>query len=81
MVAWALYEQEVSLFLTDLVRNEWPLITSYGCDPEDYLEASNLLTEYKEKLRELVSFFHLIESERAFQESMDQKVMKALIYN
>ncbi|MED4298805.1 alcohol dehydrogenase catalytic domain-containing protein, partial [Priestia megaterium] len=26
----ALYEQEINLFLTQFVRNEWPLITSYG---------------------------------------------------
>ncbi|MDP9739090.1 UNVERIFIED_ORG: L-iditol 2-dehydrogenase [Bacillus sp. B2I3] len=81
IVVVALHEQETSLFLTNLVRNEWPLLTSYGCDPVDYNDASKLLIEYKDQLREIVSFFPLVEAERAFEESMNQKVLKAIIYN
>ncbi|MFP3123781.1 alcohol dehydrogenase catalytic domain-containing protein [Ectobacillus funiculus] len=81
IVVVALYEQETSLFLTNLVRNEWPLITSYGCDPVDYTDASKLLIEYGDQIREIISFFPLAEAEQAFKESIDQKVLKALIYN
>ena len=77
----ALYEQETSLFLTNLVRNEWPLITSYGCDPGDYNDASKLLIEYKDQLREIISFFSMVEAEQAFDDSINQKVLKAILYN
>jgi len=64
-----------------LVRNEWPLITSYGCDPVDYDDASKLLIEYKDQLRDIISFFPLVEAERAFEDSVNQKVLKAVLYN
>jgi len=80
-VVVALYEQETTLFLTDLVRNEWPLITSYGCDPVDYDDASKLLIEYKDQLRDIISFFPLVEAEQAFEDSVNQKILKAVLYN
>jgi L-iditol 2-dehydrogenase len=81
IVVVALYEQETRLFLTDLVRNEWSLLTSYGSDPVDYNGASKLLIEYKDQLREIVSFFPMVEAEQAFTESLNQNVLKAIIYN
>ncbi|MGD6902773.1 zinc-dependent alcohol dehydrogenase [Bacillus infantis] len=81
LVAVALYEQETALFLTEMVRNEWPILTSYGCDPEDYRDAADLLIKYQSQLRNIVSYFPLIEAERAFTESMNQKVLKAVLYN
>ncbi|MGE6614246.1 zinc-dependent alcohol dehydrogenase [Peribacillus sp. NPDC076916] len=80
IVVVALYEQETTLFLNDLVRNEWPLITSYGCNPDDYRDASEILIHYKEELRKIISYFPLIEADQAFKESMNQKVLKAVLY-
>ncbi|MED1472418.1 zinc-dependent alcohol dehydrogenase [Bacillus salipaludis] len=75
----ALYEQTVKLFLTDLVRNEWPIITSYGCDPEDYEEAFIHLREHQIKLQQMTSYYSLKNTEKAFTDSLAQKILKAVL--
>ncbi|WP_042346978.1 zinc-dependent alcohol dehydrogenase [Bacillus massiliigorillae] len=75
----ALYEQTVNLYLTDLVRNEWPIITSYGCDPIDYEEAFHLLVEKQRELDSIISYYSLSQVEMAFNDSLNQKVLKAML--
>jgi L-iditol 2-dehydrogenase len=75
----ALYEQNVNLFLTDLVRNEWPIITSYGCDPIDFAEAFNLLKEHQTKLLQIISYYSLQDTATAFADSLNQKILKAVL--
>jgi L-iditol 2-dehydrogenase len=76
----ALYEHTIDIFLTDLVRNEWPIITSYGCDPSDYEDAFNLLKEMQSEIDSIISYFSLSETETAFNESLNQKVLKAVLH-
>ncbi|RFU64819.1 zinc-dependent alcohol dehydrogenase [Peribacillus glennii] len=75
----ALYEQPVSLFLTDLVRNEWPIITSYGCDPSDYSSAFEILKEYEKQIETIISYYPLSEINQAFQDSFKQEVLKPVL--
>lgn len=76
----ALYEQTVNLFLTTLVRNEWPIITSYGCDPKDYEEAFQLLVEKQSELESIISYYSLTETESAFLDSLNQKILKPVLF-
>lgn len=75
----ALYEQSVNLFLTDLVRNEWPIISSYGCDPSDYEIAFEMLTKYQEKVDAIISYYELTDIEKAFDDSLKQNVLKSVL--
>ncbi|ARK32432.1 zinc-dependent alcohol dehydrogenase [Halalkalibacter krulwichiae] len=81
VVLVALYEEEMSLFLTELVRKEVPLLTSYGCDPVDYKEAEEILVHYQEPLKEVISLFPLLTAREAFAKSMEQDVLKAVLFN
>jgi len=75
----ALYEEDSSIFLTDLVRKEWPIIPSYGSDPTDYEEALSILTKYANQLEGLMSYYPFEQVGEAFQDSLQQKVFKAII--
>lgn len=75
----ALYEQSVNLFLTNLVRNEWPIITSYGCDPVDYDEAFKVLISNERKLRTIATEYPLSEVAQAFEDSLNKDVLKAIL--
>lgn len=75
----ALYEQTVELFLTDLVRNEWPIITSYGCNPSDYEIAFEVLERNQHELQKIISYYPLGQINEAFKDSLSQSVMKAVL--
>ncbi|OIK08301.1 alcohol dehydrogenase catalytic domain-containing protein [Bacillus sp. MUM 13] len=75
----ALFEQETNLFLTQLVRNEWPIITSYGCDPSDYTTAFRLLRKYEAQLNQVISFYPIVKVNEAFNDSLNQDVLKAVL--
>lgn len=79
VIVVALYEKETDIFMTDLVRNEWSMLTSYGSDPDDYKEALKILDKYQIKLREMISYFPLENVEEAFTKSFNQKVLKAVL--
>jgi L-iditol 2-dehydrogenase len=76
----ALYEQTVNLFLTELVRNEWPIITSYGCDPIDYEAAFEALVENKSELESIISYYPLSEVDLAFQASLKKDLLKSVLH-
>lgn len=80
IVLVALYGQHTSLFLTDFVRNEWPLITSYGCDPNDYQQSLNYLIKYQNQLQEIITSYSLKQASEAFEASQAQQVLKAVIH-
>ncbi|MFS2173667.1 zinc-dependent alcohol dehydrogenase [Priestia megaterium] len=75
----ALYEQEINLFLTQFVRNEWPLITSYGCGPEDYLDSFKILKKYEEPLNRIIALYPVSQANQAFKDSLNQDVLKAVL--
>lgn len=75
----ALYEQPVSLFLTDLVRNEWDIRMSYGCDPEDYDLATEILNKYKKEINDLISVYKIEDVNEAFEDSLEKRILKSVI--
>ena len=75
----ALYEELTTLFLTDLVRNEWPIITSYGCDPKDYDSALSILEKYSDSLKDILSYYSIEDVNQAFQDGLNQKVLKPIL--
>jgi L-iditol 2-dehydrogenase len=75
----ALYEQQTKLFLTELVRNEWSIITSYGCDPTDYEFAFLILKNYQKILNNIITLYPLTNVSQAFKDSLNQDVLKAVL--
>ncbi|WP_028391989.1 zinc-dependent alcohol dehydrogenase [Bacillus cihuensis] len=75
----ALYEHETTLFLTELVRNEVSIITSYGCDPNDYQVAFSVLASLAEKLSDVIKMYPLSEVNQAFKDGMNQVVLKPML--
>jgi L-iditol 2-dehydrogenase len=75
----ALYEASVELFLTRAVRNEWQLLTSYGCRPDDYTRAFGILQQYESQLQQMVSVYPLAQAGQAFADALQQKVLKPVL--
>ncbi|MFP5105656.1 zinc-dependent alcohol dehydrogenase [Neobacillus sp. C211] len=75
----ALYEYETTLFLTELVRNEVLINTSYGCNPEDYNEAFIVLNSLSEKLMDIMTIYPLTDVLQAFEDGLNQVVLKPVL--
>ncbi|PGY15295.1 zinc-binding dehydrogenase [Bacillus sp. AFS031507] len=75
----ALYEHETTLFLTELVRNEVLINTSYGCNPEDYNEAFEVLNSLSEKLMDIMTIYPLTDVSQAFEDGLNQVVLKPVL--
>lgn len=78
-VVVALYEQESELFLTNLVRNEWMLIPSYGSDPVDYDEAIQVLKKHAAKIKDIINYYPFNQVKRAFEDGLHQEVLKPVL--
>lgn len=79
VVIVALFEESTNIFLTDLVRNEWDIITSYGSDPDDYEYANEILLKYKKELTDLISVYKIEDVRAAFDDSLEKKVLKSVV--
>lgn len=75
----ALYEQPATLFLTDVVRNEWTIRTAYGCQTEDYTHSFRLLEKYRPQLESVVSVFPLKDAPKAFETGLNKNVLKPIL--
>lgn len=75
----ALYEESTNLFLTHLVRNEWSILTSYGCNPEDYKASFEILIRHSELLKKIISIYPLEKVAQAFRDGIEKKVLKPII--
>lgn len=75
----AMYEQETELFLTDIVRNEWSIIPTYGSDPVDYEEALQLLKKHSAQIKDIISYYPFYKVKDAFEDGLNQKVLKPVI--
>ncbi|MEI3606635.1 alcohol dehydrogenase catalytic domain-containing protein [Pseudogracilibacillus sp. SE30717A] len=75
----ALYEQKTNIFFTELVRNEWSIITSYGCNPVDYELALSVLKKYSSTLKELVTYYSFDSINEAINDGLNQRVLKPVI--
>ncbi|WP_066292410.1 zinc-dependent alcohol dehydrogenase [Bacillus sp. FJAT-29937] len=75
----ALYEHETTLFLTELVRSEILINTSYGSNPEDYDEAFSVLDSLSEKLIDIMTIYPLTEVTQAFEDGLNQEVLKPIL--
>lgn len=78
-VVIAMYEQETQLFLTRFIRNEWPIITTYGCDPKDYDLTFEIIHKYGDRLKEIAQYFPIEMVNEAFAAGLEQKVLKPII--
>lgn len=75
----ALYEKETALFLTELVRNEVFINTSYGSNPEDFNEAFVVLKLLSEQLMDIMTIYPLTDVSQAFEDGLNQVVLKPVI--
>jgi L-iditol 2-dehydrogenase len=79
VVLVAMYEEEVNLFLSTLVRNEISLLSSYGCQSEEYKRALQIIKQFESKLMQIVSIYQLSEAPQAFNDAVSQKVLKPIL--
>ncbi|BCJ85586.1 zinc-binding dehydrogenase [Effusibacillus dendaii] len=75
----ALYEHDITLPLTKAVRNEWELLTSYGCQPSDYVRSFSILKQLKSQLQNVVSVYPIAMARQAFDDALQQKVLKPIL--
>ncbi|GAX89015.1 zinc-dependent alcohol dehydrogenase [Effusibacillus lacus] len=75
----ALYEQDIPLPLTKAVRNEWELLTSYGCQPVDYGSSFSILKQLESQLQNIVSIYPVTMAPQAFNDALQQKVLKPVL--
>lgn len=79
IVVIAMYEETSNLFLTNLNRNEWPILTTYGCDPKDYDLTFSILNKYGDRLKEVTSYYPIEKTKEAFQAGLEKKVLKPIL--
>jgi L-iditol 2-dehydrogenase len=75
----ALYEEKVIIFLTTLVRNEYSLLTSYGCKSDEYQRAIEIILRFATKLKDIISVYPLSQASKAFEDALEQKVLKPIL--
>jgi L-iditol 2-dehydrogenase len=75
----ALYEEPLSLFLTTLVRNEWALMASYGCQPQDYRRAIDIIRRVAPQLQDIIAYYPLTQASAAFADAKQQKILKPIL--
>lgn len=79
LIVVALYQQPVNLFMTDLVRNEWDITTSYGSNSEDYEESFEILNMKQKLLSRVIDSYLFEDVKAAFEDSLEKKVLKAML--
>jgi len=75
----ALYARAIELDLTQFLRKQIDLRTSYASSQTDYNRAFELLRNGEVESNMLLSFYNLTEAEKGFADSESLKVMKAMI--
>lgn len=78
-VVVALYEENVNLFLTEAVRNEWAIMASYGCCPDDYKQSFGILQHFDDKIKGVISYYPVAEVHKAFTDALQQSVLKPVL--
>ena len=79
VTAVALYAKTIDFDLTQFVRKQIDLRTSYASSKPDYLRAFKLLLDGKVDGKALLSIYNLQDAEKAFLDSETLKVMKAIL--
>ena len=79
VTAVALYARAIELDLTQFLRKQIDLRTSYASSRADYNRAFELLRNGDVESNILLSFYNLTEAEQGFADSESLKVMKAMI--
>ena len=79
VTAVALYSRSIDFDLTQFLRKQIDLRTSYASSKPDYLRAFELMEAGQVDADMMVSIFDLKDAESAFRESENLKVMKAVL--
>ena len=79
VTAIALYSRTIDLDLTQFLRKQIDLRTSYASSKPDYLRAFELLKNGQVDAVELVSNYQLKDAEQGFKDSENLRVMKAVL--
>lgn len=74
-----IFSKPVETFLTDLIRKEIQIRTSYSAVWSDYERTIRLLSEGLLKLNPLCKMYEYTDFLMAFQEALDKKVMKPVL--
>lgn len=75
----ALFEQEVPLPVNFIVRSEINVLSSYAYGRENFQQALDILNNYVEELKEVISIYALEEGAQAFSDARQQKILKPVI--
>jgi threonine dehydrogenase-like Zn-dependent dehydrogenase len=79
ITAVALYARTIELDLTQFLRKQIDLRTSYASSQADYHRAFELLRNGDVESNILLSFYNLTGAEQGFADSEKLKVMKAIV--
>ncbi len=74
-----IYSKPSEIFLTQLVRNEIQLHTSYTCLWKNYEQALNLVASGQIDLKPLMDIYPFENALQAFQDAIDKKVTKPVL--
>ncbi len=74
-----IYSKPTEIFLTQLVRNEIQLHTSYTCLWKNYEQALNLVASGQINLKALMDVYPFENALQAFQDAIDKKVTKPVL--
>ena len=79
VTAVALYSRVIELDLTQFLRKQIDLRTSYASSLADYQRAFDLLKKGYVNTNELLSFYNLSDAQKGFTDSENLKVMKVIL--
>lgn len=79
MTCIGIYQKPFEIFLTDLIRNEIQLHTSYTCLWENYEQALHLTECGQIDLKSLMTVYPFDKALEAFQDALDKKVTKPVL--
>lgn len=75
----ALFEQDVPLPINFIVRSEINVVSSYAYTRENFRQALEILNNYDEKLKNIISIYPLEKGATAFSDARQQKILKPII--
>ena len=79
VTAIALYSRTIDLDLTQFLRKQIDLRTSYASSRPDYLRAFELFKNGQVNAEDLISNYQLKDAEQGFKDSENLRVMKAVL--
>lgn len=73
------YSKPVEIFITDLIRGEIHLSTSYTCNWKNYEQALQLIASGQVNLKPVMNIYPFDKGLEAFEDALEKKVLKPIL--